>query len=374
MPRSRRLIQSALLSAALITKLTFAQPSPAVNTDDAPPESPVVQPDHTVTFRLEAPKAQVVKLRGIDRVPIPLVKDAKGIWSVTTGPLHSGIYGYSFIVDGEAMIDPSNALTKPERDPETSVLEVITNPPLIFQWQNVPHGTVRLQDYQSNNLKRLRRLRVYTPPGYDRNAEKHYPVLYLAHGTGDTEATWTEFGRAHYIMDNLLSQKKIAPMLVVMMDGHADLHDEEGIDKRNLDDWEEDLLKSVIPLVDDEYRTLPDRNHRAICGLSMGGIQSLSTGLRHTEIFRWIGGMSAWVPGAEQRCGAALKDSSLNQKVRLLWNQMGQDDPYLNDYKEFDSALEKHGVKRAFKITEGTHSWPLWRDYLAEFAPLLFKN
>lgn len=359
----------ALYASLLYTGHNIIQTARA----EVPPDSPVVLPDHRVTFRLEAPRATVVKLRGIERVPVALKKDEKGIWSVTIGPLRHGIYGYSFIVDGEAMIDPSNAQMKPERDPETSVLEVITNPPLFYQWQQVPHGTVHLHEYESNTLKRLRRLRVYTPPGYEKNLEGHYPVLFLSHGTGDTEATWTEFGRAHFIMDNLLARKKITPMLVVMMDGHADLHDEEGIDSRNLDEWEADLLQSVIPLVDEEYRTLPDRDHRAICGLSMGGIQSLSTGLRHTEMFAWIGGMSAWVPGAEQRCAVALKDTALNDKLHLLWNQMGRDDPYMKNFKEFDTTLAKHNVKHTFKITEGDHSWPVWRDYLSEFSPLLFK-
>jgi enterochelin esterase-like enzyme len=369
-PTMKNTLQTRIL-VLLLVYAGHAMPHSA-SANEVPLESPVFLPEHRIKLQLAAPQAQAVQLRGIERVPLPLQKDDKGTWTITIGPLPQGIYGYSFIVDGRAIIDPLNPKTKPELRPETSVLEVVTGQPFIYQWQRVPHGTVRLHEYESEPLKRLRRIRVYTPPGYDRETAGRFPVLYLAHGTGDTEATWTEFGRAHVIMDNLLAQKKVVPMLVVMMDGHADLHDEEGIDARNLDGFEADLLQSVVPMVDHEYRTLDDRDHRAICGLSMGGIQSLSTGLRHSDRFAWIGGMSAWVPQAETRCAAALSDPGLNGKLRLLWNQMGRDDPYMKDYMEFEGVLAQHNIKRSFKITKGDHSWPVWRDYLAEFAPLLF--
>jgi len=363
------------LAPALFLSLSCVAPGiiQHAQAKDKLPDSPVVRSDHLVTFRLLAPTAQSVKLSGIERVPIDLKKGERGIWEVTVGPLRHGIYGYSFLVDGKAVIDPSNPRTKPSRTLETSVLEVMTTPALFYQWQDVPHGLVRLHDYKSKPLQRLCRLRVYTPPEYESHPEKRYPVLYLAHGTGDTEATWTEFGRAHYILDNLLAQDKAVPMLVVMGEGHADLHDEEGIDPRNLDEWEADLLQSVIPLLDAQYRTLPDRDHRAICGLSMGGIQSLGTGLRHLDEFAWIGGMSAWVPEAEKRCASALNDPTLNDKLRLLWLQMGREDPYLEQCNEFEAVLAKHNVRHSFRLTEGDHSWPVWRGYLAEFAPLLFR-
>lgn len=348
--------------------------SSVLHADDPPPvESPELHPDHRVTFRLEALQADKVELRGIQRTPVKLVKDARGIWSTTVGPLAPGIYGYSFIVDGEAMLDPENPRMKPERSPETSLLEVMSANPLPFQWQDVPHGTVRLHDYFSHPLERLRRLRVYTPPGYDANPVKRYPVLYLLHGTGDTEATWTEFGRAHLILDNLYAAGKSQPMLVVMPDGHADLEDEEGIDRRNLEDFEKDLLEAVVPFIDKHYRTRADACHRAICGLSMGGIQSLFIGLRHAETFAWVGGMSAWVPEVEKCCFKALDDTNQAKERRLLWLQIGRDDPYLPQYKEFDAALERHQVQRDFHVTEGTHAWPVWRGYLSDFAPLLFR-
>lgn len=340
--------------------------------DTEPINSPVVEKDHHVTFRLEAPLAHAVKLRGVNHQLVDMAKDAKGIWSVTVGPLAPGIYGYSFIVDGESMLDPSNPEIKPERDPDESELEVITNPPLLTQWQDVPHGTVHLHDYFSKPLKRLRRLRVYTPPGYEGGSER-YPVLLLMHGTGDTEATWTEFGRAHFIEDNLLAKKQCQPVIIVMTDGHADLTDEEGIGQRNLEKMESDILQSVIPLVDKMYRTQADAGHRAICGLSMGGFQSMFTGLRHLETFAWVCGMSAYVPDAEKVCAAALNDPKTSDRLKLFWHRIGKDDFLLPEQKKFEAVLEKHGIKRSFTLTKGDHSWPVWRGYLEELLPVLFK-
>ena len=361
--------QTLLLAALLVIQSTFLSRAAEVE----PAESPVISKDHHVTFHLEAPLAHTVKVRGVNHQLVDMTKDTKGLWSVTVGPLAPGIYGYSFIVDGEAMLDPSNPEIKPERDPDESELEVTSNPPLMTQWQDVGHGTVHLHDYFAKSLKRLRRLRVYTPPGYEGAFSEHFPVLYLMHGTGDTEATWTEFGRAHFIEDNLLAKGKCLPVIIVMTDGHADLTDEEGIGPRNLEKVEADLLQSVIPLVDKKYRTVADADHRAICGLSMGGFQSMFTGLRHLETFAWVCGMSAYVPDAENVCAKALNDPATNDRIRLFWHQIGQDDFLLPEHRKFAEVLEKHGIKRTFNITEGDHSWPVWRGYLEQLLPILFR-
>lgn len=337
-------------------------------------DSPEILSDHRVVFRLEAGSADEVKLRGIQRQLVPMHKDEHGVWSVTLGPIAPGIYGYSFVVDGEAMIDPSNPEIKPERDPDESELEILSAKPPLTQWQDVPHGTVHLHDYFSTPLKRVRSMRVYTPPGYETDGAARYPVLYLLHGTGDTEATWTDFGRANYIADNLLAQNKTVPHLIVMIDGHADLRDEEGTGIRNLERMEADLIQSVLPYVDKTYRTLADGAHRAICGLSLGGFQSMFTGLRNPDRFQWVAGMSAYVPDVETQCAAALKDAdSTNAKLRLFWHQIGKDDFLLPEFRKFDAVLERHHIKRTFRLTEGDHSWSTWRGYLGELLPLLFK-
>jgi len=336
--------------------------------------SPEIHSDHSVTFRLDAPDVGDVNLRGIQREPVPMKKNAHGIWSVTVGPIAPGIYGYSFIVDGDATIDPSNPEVKPERDPDESELEILSSTPLLTQWQNVPHGSVHLNDYYSPVLKRVRHLRVYTPPGYEASSYKRWPVLYLMHGTGDTEATWTEFGRANYISDNLIARQASIPAIIVMPDGHAYLHDEEGDGLRNLVAMESDMLNAVVPFVDHLYRTVPDANHRAICGLSMGGFQAMFIGLRNQKFFAWVAGMSAYVPDVEKNCADALKNAeATNANLRLFWHQTGRKDYLLAEQRKFEAALEKHGIKRQFRITPGDHDWDVWRGYLGELLPLLFR-
>ncbi|MEI6177003.1 MAG: alpha/beta hydrolase-fold protein [Verrucomicrobiota bacterium] len=337
-------------------------------------DSPEIHADRQVTFRLAAPSATKVKLRGIQHEPVKMKKDKHGVWSATVGPMAPGIYGYSFVVDGDVMLDPSNPEIKPERDPDESELEIPSSTPLLTQWQEVPHGTVHLNDYFSPTLKRVRHLRIYTPPGYETETDMRWPVLYLMHGTGDTEATWTEFGRANYISDNLIARQACQPAIIVMPDGHAYLHDEEGDGQRNLEAMEADVLEAVVPFVDHLYRTVPDANHRAICGLSMGGFQSMFIGLRNQKTFAWVAGMSAYVPDVEKVCVAALKNpAATNANLRLFWHQIGRNDDLLADQRKFEAALEKHGIKRQFRVTAGDHDWDTWRGYLAELLPVLFK-
>jgi enterochelin esterase family protein len=340
--------------------------------DRETPVSPDVLTDHRVVFRLDDPFAKAVQVKGILRTPVEMQRSKNGVWHATLGPIDPGIYDYSFIVDGEQVIDPSNPEIKPERNPDTSSLEITTDTPLFYQWKNVQHGVVHLHSYYSPSLKRLRRLRVYTPPGYDQNPSRRYPVLYLFHGTGDTEATWTEFGRANYILDNLIADGKAVPMLLVMPDGHADLQDEEGVQLANFNKFEADMIGSIMPLVDSSYRTIATSAGRAINGLSLGGMQSLEIGINHPDLFAYIGGMSAYVPHSEDLIAEGLKNKNLNDQVKLLWVSIGKDDYLLKDAESFHSDLEKRGIHVQWTLTEGSHEWTVWRKYLNDFAPLLF--
>ncbi len=190
----------------------------------APITSPEVLADRRVTFRLRAPGAKEVSVSGEwPGGTKPMKSDEQGVWSVTLGPLEPEIYGYSFSVDGFQTLDPGNPAVKPMRSPRTSILEIPGDPPRIHEFLEVPHGSVRLHDYRSRSLGRRRGLYVYTPPGYDQDSGTRYPVLYLLHGAGDNQGTWTAAGRAHWILDNLLAQGKVKPMIVVMPDGHATL-------------------------------------------------------------------------------------------------------------------------------------------------------
>ena len=367
MPLIRRMTVSflpALLALLLVADVQGREP----------PESPQIHDDRRVTFRYEDPSAESMKLKGILRTLVDMKRGAHGVWAVTVGPLDPGLYDYSFMVDGEQVIDPSNPAVMPERNPDTSSLEITTRTPLFYQWRDVPHGTVHLQSYFSPSLKRLRRLRVYTPPGYEKETASHYPALYLFHGTGDTEATWTEFGRAHLILDNLIADGKAVPMLLVMPDGHADLQEEEGDHKANFVKFEADVLGSVVPLVDSIYRTIPTPAGRAINGLSMGGMQALEIGINHPDMFSYIGGMSAYVPMAEDLIANGLNNERLNDEVKLLWISIGKDDFLLKDARHFRALLQKHGVHLTWTETPGSHEWPVWRNALRDFAPLIFRG
>src|SRR5262249_28944276 len=186
-----------------------------------PVVSPEVHTDGRVTFRVRAQNAKQVTLSG--EWPDghkEMTRDDQGIWSVTVGPLAADLYGYSFVIDGFSTLDPGNPAAKPSRSLRTSILEVPGSPPRLHEFQDVPHGTVRIHEYRSRALNRRRGLNVYTPPSYELDPSSRYPVLYLLHGAGDNEATWTVFGHAHLILDNLLAQRKIKPMIVVMPDGH----------------------------------------------------------------------------------------------------------------------------------------------------------
>ena len=226
----------------------------------------------------------------------------------------------------------------------------------------MPHGTVHQHGYASTALGRASEIVVYTPPGYERETAGRYPVLYLFHGTGDTEATWTEFGRAHLILDNLIAAGKAVPMILVMPDGHADLQEEEGDHKANFIKFEADMLGSVLPLVDSTYRTIPTPGGRAINGLSMGGMQSLEIGINHPELFAYIGGMSAYVPYPEELLERGLKNPDLNAELKLLWISIGKDDFLLKETESFHQLLRKHDIRLQWILTSGGHEWPVWRS------------
>ena len=376
--------RSLLCFSLAVCLAQFTAPAQAPSTDrpafTPPPNSPEVHADHTVTFRVRAPKAAEVSVSGEwPGGSRALKKGADDVWSVTIGPLEPDVYGYTFSIDGFRALDPVNSGVKPMRSPTTSVLEVPGNPPRIWEFQDVPHGAVRLHDYQSKALGRLRHLRVYTPPDYD-HGNRRYPVLYLFHGSGDNEATWTAFGHAHWILDNLIAAGKANPMIVVMTDGHAYSPQFTGMPStnmisRNITDFEHDLLGHVVPWVEANYRVRKEAASRAIAGLSMGGGQSLTIGLNHPELFGWVGGFSSFVRDPQSVLAKALANpEATNKKLKLLWIACGKEDRLVENSRQFVEVLKKNGVRHEFLETGGNHSWPVWRRHLAQFAPLLFQE
>ena len=355
---------------------------------NAPPIfSPEVHDDRRVTFRLRAPKAQEVKVAGPElRAALggpskALEKDDKGLWSVTVGPVDPGIYDYAFEVDGLRITDPSSPHVIGNRRGSRGFLEVSgpKGSPRHDEWRDVPHGTVTAHWYASAVAGGARRrVHVYAPPGYAKEKDRTYPVLYLLHGSGDDDSHWTQLGQAHVIADNLIADGKAAPMLIVMTDGHVSVPPKEGEEAearraRAAGAFERDLLDHVVPLVESEYRANAARDARAIVGLSMGGGQSLGTGLRNVDRFAWVGGFSASTRGWEKGVPGMADAAKVNADLRLLWIAIGKEDFLLEPNRKFDAWLKEAGIKHSYRETEGLHAWGVWRRYLAEFLPLLFK-
>jgi enterochelin esterase-like enzyme len=336
--------------------------------------SPEVHPDGSVTFRLLLPQAGQVLVSGAfgER---PMSRDEAGLWSVTVGPLEPELYEYSFVVDEIRMLDPANPEVKPQRSPTSSMVEVLGHPPLLHSFvPEVPHGTVRQHWYQSKALGRCRSLHLYLPAEYDQRTRTRYPVLYLLHGHGDTDGTWSRLGRAHVIADNLLARRRARPLIIAMPDGHAvfgPTYDRSA----NIAAFQRDLFEDIMPLVEAGYRIQEGPESCAIAGLSMGGGQALTIGLNGLDRFAWVGGMSSAVFNPEETLAPALADpSATNSDLRLLWIGCGEDDFLLEQNQQFDALLTRRGIQHTYRLTEGNHSWPVWRRYLGELLPLLFQG
>jgi enterochelin esterase-like enzyme len=369
-----RILLSAFMAFAGI--LTIAQSAPIV--------SPEVQSEDRVTFRFHDPNAQRVDLQLEGRTShLPMQKDDAGVWSVTTDPLQPDYYGYAFVADGVALIDPSNPLMKPNLLGTQSMVHVPGPASLPWEVNDVPHGVVDHHFYKSGVFGDQRDYYVYTPPGYNAAAKKKYPVLYLLHGYSDDASGWTAVGRANVIFDNLIAEQKVKPMIVVMTLGYgtpemlahgSSAFSHNDIRQRNLDKFREALLTEVIPQVEKNYRAAKDRNSRAIAGLSMGGSESLFVGLTSADRFGWIGAFSTG--GLSDNLDQQFPDLKAKDvsDMRLLWIACGTDDHLFESNRHLREWLTNKGIKHIDIDTPGAHTWMVWRRNLAAFAPLLFQN
>ncbi|PYR52983.1 MAG: esterase [Acidobacteria bacterium] len=371
--------------------------------------SPEVRPDRRVTFRILAPDAQTVELRspgdipgvgGRGVAPPQLTKGADGVWVRTFGPLPAGAYRYVFVVNGLTVVDARNPATS---QTNTTVYSLAVVPGSdVFDTKNVPHGAVASVHYNSTALGGIRRMHVYTPPGYETSRER-YPVFYLLHGAGDVDDSWSSVGRAGFILDNLIAANKARPMIVVMPAGHVNgagaalggvvpaavAQGMPGIGA-GPDPFANDFMSDLMPYVEKNYRVLTDRQNRAIAGLSMGGNQTLNIAIPHLEKFAYIGvfssgiisgGRGAPAPAVnapfgeawEKRNLAALDNAASKRGLNLLWFSTGKDDGLITTTRSTVELLKKHGFKPVFLESEGAHTWLNWRDYLSAFAPQLFQ-
>ena len=364
-------------SLAFCLALTLsAQPSAS---RPPPIKSPVVHADRTVTFIFRAPDAKKVELSAqFQKSNQLLVKDDTGLWSITVGPVEPNLYPYNFVVDGIGVADPGNQDIFPNENFKASLVDIPGDQPAIYSVQNVPHGELTYSYYESKTLSRTRPLIVYTPPGYRAGAEK-YPVLYLVSGTTDTEETWFKVGRANFILDNLIAQKKAVPMIIVlpygnMMGGTPMPSSPQAAEMYKV--FNDELLTNIIPYVEANYRVISDREHRAIAGFSRGGGQSLFTGFNNLDKFAWIGSYSTYLtPEVFDRYfpGMSAQPEVTNRQVKLLWLGVGKADFLYQPAVTFMDLLQQRKLAHQTLVTEGGHTWMNARHYLTETLQLYFK-
>lgn len=368
-----RTLSIRLLGAGLVACTAMLAQSPAI-------VSPEVHPDKRVTFRYRAPNAKEVmmSLEGAQRAAMQ--KDESGVWSITTAALEPDLYGYSFVVDGVTVMDPSNSLIKTNLLYPSNMVHV---PGQGLPWEvaDAPAGMIHRHFYKSGVVGDHRDYFVYTPPGYDPAARKSYPVLYLLHGYSDDASGWTSVGRAHVIMDNLIAQGKAQPMLVVMTLGYGEpnivkpgVQRTPDMGKRNMEKYRDALFTEVIPAIERDYKVAKDRNSRAIAGLSMGGAETLFTGLNAIDRFAYIGAFS--FGGLSDNFAETFPnlDSKSAAQLRTLYIACGVDDRLIGINRKFVEWLKSKQIEPTWVELPGAHTWMVWRRNLAAFAPLLFQQ
>ena len=350
-----------------------------------------VNPDGSITFRYDAPAAAKVELKlDLFAAPLPLQRSPDGEWQLTTPPLPPNIYAYSFLVDSEPRLDPTNADVRPNYVYLDNNVTVPGHPPMPWELNDIPHGRVDTHIYTTkvaNNLPANQSAYlVYTPPGSDAHRKSGYPVLYLLHGWSDRETGWVSVGKANLILDSLIDSGKAVPMIVVMPLGYGDLDfvthgfsawDDAARVDANVALFSKTLLTEVLPAVERDYNVASDRSHRAIAGLSMGGLESLTIGLNHPRQFSYVGAFSAALfheRFAAHFPGLATHDDTKNPGLNLLWVACGSADSLIQQNNSFTAWARTEGLNVTSVETSGAHTWLTWRENLLRFAPLLFHN
>jgi enterochelin esterase-like enzyme len=402
-------------SLCFVSLMTLLQAAPAAAQDTKPTEGisapsnirgaqyPRIHDDLRVTFRIKAPDAQKVVFAFFDSQRYPATKGEDGFWTVTTEPQVPGFHYYRVFIDSAEVNDPASE-TFYGTGKDASGIEIPEKGVDYYLPKNVPHGEVRERWHYSKTTESWRRIFVYTPPSYDTDRDARFPVLYLQHGGGEDERGWPNQGKMAFIMDNLIAEGKAKPMLVVMEQGYARRPGESAAPpapprpaepgqnppprpdmSRMFSAFEDVMVKDLIPMIDATYRTTPDRDHRAMAGLSMGGMQTFQITMKHLDLFSYIGGFSGGGGGfggvafdsKTAHGGVMANADEFNEKVCLLWLGIGTTEPQrmYESVKNYHESLEKAGIKHVYYESPGTsHEWLTWRRSLHEFAPLLFVN
>lgn len=399
-----QLIRLIGFAVFIATSCCFAQDSgnfkPASsNVLDA--QYPRVDGNSRVQIRFKAPEATKVRVNFWSGPKADMEKQADGFWTFITPPMAPGLHYYTVIVDGAEVSDPgSTAYFGGSK--WASAVEVPEAGATYYLPRNVPHGQVRQIWYHSNVTGTWRDAFVYTPPAYDSQPKQRYPVLYLQHGGGEDESGWTRQGKANFILDNLIASGKAKPMIVVMANGYARRGWAPAPDlagkpfgspemRKAMQDmmsaFEDDMTQTLIPFIDSTFRTIPDRDHRAMAGLSMGGMQTFHVTFDHLDLFSYIGGFSGAVDvfatgngkfdPKTAFSGAMADPNAFSKRVHLLWIGVGTDEPerMKQGIEQLHAALDQANIRHVFYESPGTnHEWQTWRRDLNDFAPRLFQD
>ncbi len=332
--------------------------------------SPIINPDKSVTFNFVAPNAKQVLLNGeFQDDDKPMTNDGTGMWTITTPPIKPDIYPYCFIVDGVQVADPGNEQIFANERFKYSLVNIPGDEPLIHSLQDVPHGDIIYCNYFSETLDMFRPLVIYTPPGYKKNKDKKYPVLYLIHGGSDTQETWFRVGKVNNILDNLIAQGKAEPMVIVMPYAAA-----WGFP---IGAFPKDVLNDIIPYVEKNYTVYTDKQHRAVAGFSVGGGQTLNIGLMNTDKFdyvssyspytltpEWRGNFENWNPDVEK----------MNKDLKLFSISVGEDDYLFESIERAINLYKDKGFDMDIFITDGAHTWMNCKKFIARTAQQIFKD
>jgi len=374
-----------LLVAALLAQFGWAQSV----VEDFKPSSvnqpgkqyPQVNSEGRVRVSIPAPEAHKVQL-DIGGVKYDLRKDEKGVWTGESAPQVEGFHYYQLNIDGASVPDPGS-LYFYGASRWGSAIEIPAPDQDIYAIKDVPHGLVSQKTYFSKVTNSWRRCFVYTPAEYDKNTTKRYPVLYLQHGSGEDETGWPTQGKANLILDNLIAAGKAVPMIIVMDNGYA-VKAAQAAPSRGAFPFEDVLIGEIIPMIDASFRTLSDRDHRAMAGLSMGANQTITITMNNLDKFSYIAGFSGTsnyprtdvIDPATFMGGKFMDGAALNKKIKLFWLGLGTEEPtpFPGSVKAFRNMLEKQGVKYTYYESKGTaHEWLTWRRDLHQFASLIFK-
>ena len=366
--------------------LAFTSLQAQVTPSPAPQLYPLVNPDHSVTFRFLAPDVPKVSLSLENHPAMPMQKDDAGLWSLTTSPILPEWYSYHFVVNGQSLLDPRNPhLVEGELAAGNTVL-VPDATPQPWEPTSVPHGVVHHHTFTTNVAVGLPGNRsdfyVYTPPSYDPRSNTKYPVLYLLHGWSDTAGGWTNIGHANDILDNLIASGKAKPMIVVMPLGYGDwsflrdgftVWNDPAKITNNVRLFSQELLTEILPQAEKLYNISAKREDRAITGLSMGGLEGLTIGLAHTDLFAWVGGFSAAVHQEQPATYATLDPKKAN--LKYLYISVGMNDNLLEPDRKFAATLRDRGFNVTTVETPGNgHVWQQWRADLITFTSTIFQG